>query len=174
MLDNMKNNETEHENDHKQEQEQELDILEDLDANTWSESRNRDISFGPPIMDKKLWNSMSKQLKNKTKIYDMSYIKFLQRSDPLTICLEWYIHLSLNQLMEKYIKLSYRLNKLYLTQLDCYCLPINYIEISSNYQKLIEKEEVFGKDLNETNKLLNDACMVKKKAAQNAYLRNNL
>ncbi|GBC31370.2 hypothetical protein GLOIN_2v1471446 [Rhizophagus irregularis DAOM 181602=DAOM 197198] len=35
MPDNVKNNETEHENDHEQEHEQELDILEDLDANTW-------------------------------------------------------------------------------------------------------------------------------------------
>ncbi|CAB5375990.1 hypothetical protein RhiirA5_370167 [Rhizophagus irregularis] len=89
MPDNVKNNETEHENDHEQEHEQELDILEDLDANTWvtsgemlqknllsqstrkiilqSEPRNRDISFDPPIMDKKLWNSMFKPAKKQDK-----------------------------------------------------------------------------------------------------------
>uniref|UniRef100_U9UER5 Uncharacterized protein n=1 Tax=Rhizophagus irregularis (strain DAOM 181602 / DAOM 197198 / MUCL 43194) TaxID=747089 RepID=U9UER5_RHIID len=83
MPDNVKNNETEHENDHEQEHEQELDILEDLDANTWVTSgemqnlptekptlsvhANRDISFDPPIMDKKLWNSMFKPAKKQDK-----------------------------------------------------------------------------------------------------------
>ena len=109
--DNERNTVVHHDNDVQ-------DVLEDLDNNTWvapddmqnlpthiskdnllsqascstilrTEPCNREISFEPSVMDKKLWSNMSRFLKNMTKSV-VWLIVFHQQLDLLIILFVWY------------------------------------------------------------------------------------
>jgi hypothetical protein len=195
------------------------DTPEDFDANTWtasgdmqnlptkifkgnvlqpairktvlqSEPRNKDISFEPPIMDKKIWTNMPRNAKElDTTLRRVTYhfssvirpvdntLRLVYASKPDDISGDQY---------EAWVQLEQTVLNTRALALDALSF-VNELRqeqalkatISPNYHKPPDKEEVFGEELyqtikmeNESNKLLNDAAYQKKRSTQHFFRRN--
>lgn len=191
----------------------EQDTFDDFDNNTWSatgdmqklptgifkrnllsttvrrtilqtEPRNRDISFEPPVMDRKLWNAMPKNAKEHDKclrraIYRFSSIvrpidntlRLVYSSRPDTTSGEQY---------EAWLQLEQTVLNARALALDALSFTNELRQeqalkttISPIYHKPPGKEEVFGEELNdiiktenESNKILNDAAYQRRRSIQ--------
>jgi len=218
--DNVESNNNNNNNDNENENEE---LFESNDRNTWvptgdmsalptsifkrntltptirksvlqSEPRNENISFEPPIMDRKIWNCMPRNARENVKnirriVY---YVSSAVRPIDNTLRMV-YASRPEDNTGEKYEAWSLMEQ----TVLNTRALVLDALSfanelrqeqalkatISPTYHKPPEKEEVFGDDLhdtikaeNETNKLLNDAAWQRKRASQqshNKFQRNN-
>ena len=156
-----------------------------------SEPRNKDISFEPPIMDRKLWSSMPRKAKEHDKNLRRTIYRFSSVIRPIDNALRSiYASRPDEDNGETYDAWSH----LEQTILNARALALDALSfaneirqeqalkatISPTYHKPPEKEEVFGEELhdaikteNETNKLLNDAAWQRKRASQDRNQRSN-
>jgi hypothetical protein len=212
------NNRNEQDNEHEHD-EYVLDSLEELDANTWvatgemqklptsifknnslspstrktilqSEPRNKDISFEPPIMDKKLWSNMPKFAKEQDKTLRRVAYKVSSAVRPIDNTLRLAYTSEPEDSDGDQYKAWLHLEQTVLNTRALVLYSLSYVNevrreqalkttISPNYQRPVGKEEVFGEELyetikneNEANKLLNDAAWQRKRAAQNSSAKN--
>jgi len=194
------------------------DIFDDSDPNTWlatgemeelpttifrkntlsqpirknilqSEPRNREISFEPPIMDRKIWTNMPRNAKEQDKNLRRTIYRFSSVIRPIDNALRLVYASKPEGQDETYEAWSH----LEQTILNARTLALNALSfaneirqeqalkatISPTYHKPPDKEEVFGEELhdaikveNETNKLLNDAAWQRKRSSQNRYQKS--
>jgi hypothetical protein len=197
----------------------EQDFFDDLDNNTWTatgemrnlptgifkrnllsntvrksilqaEPRNRDISFEPPIMDRKLWSAMSKNNKEQDKNLRRATYRFSSVVRPIDNTLRL-VYASKpddesGSQYEAWLQLEQTVLNTRALALDALSFTNELRQeqalkatISPIYHKPPGKEEVFGDELNdiiktenESNKILNDAAMQRKRASQSFTSRN--
>ena len=153
-----------------------------------TEPRNKDISFEPPIMDKKLWNSMSRQAKEQDKNLRRAAYRFSSVVRPVDNTLRLVYASRPNPSSEEQFEAWLQLEQTVLNNRALVLDALSFVNelrqeqalktISPTFHKPIEKEEVFGAKLNEairaeneSNKLLNEAAVQRKKATQNRSSR---
>src|SRR6185437_6792328 len=155
-----------------------------------SEPHNKAISFEPPIMDRKIWTSMSRNAKDQDKNLRRTIYRFSSVVRPINNALRLVYASKPEDGSDTYEAWSH----LEQTVLNARALALDALSfaneirqeqalkatISPTYHKPPEKEEVFGEELhdtikneNETNKLLNDAAWQRKRSTQNRNQRTN-
>ena len=156
-----------------------------------SEPRNKAISFELPIMDRKIWTSMSRNAKEQDKNLRRTIYRFSSVIRPIDNALRLvYASKPAEEDEDTYDAWSH----LEQSVLNARGLALDALSfaneirqeqtlkatVSPTYHKPPEKEEVFGEELheaikieNETNKLLNDAAWQRKRSTQNRNQRTN-
>ena len=149
-----------------------------------SEPRNKDISFEPPVMDKKIWTSMPRYAKDQDKMLRKMAYKISSAIRPIDNTLRIVYSSKPESEEGDQYKAWVQLEQSVLNTRALVLDSLSYTNelrreqalkstISPTYQKPSGKEEVFGEELNETvrletevNKLLNDAFWQKKRSIQ--------
>lgn len=160
-----------------------------------SEPRNKNISFEPPVMDKKIWTAMSRYARENDKLLRRMAYRFSSVIRPIDNTLRMvYATKPEDQTSESYnawLLLEQTVLNTRMLALDALSFANELRQeqalkatISPTYHKPPEKEEVFGDELhatikneNDTNKLLNDAAWQRKRASQSKnqkYSNTNL
>ena len=149
-----------------------------------AEPRNRCISFSPPNMDQRIWNSMSRTSRDHDKDIRSLLYRFSAAIRPIDNSLRLIYASKPEEAANKETKEAWL--QLEQTVLNSRALVLDALSfgndlrkeqalksISPNFKKPTEHEEVFGEDLveiirreNETNKLFNDAAWQKRRSNQ--------
>lgn len=200
--------------------EEQQDIFDDPDNNTWSptgdmvslptgifknnslnqttrktilqsEPRNRDISFEPPIMDRKIWTNMPRQAKDHDKDLRRLAYRYSSVVRPIDNALRSVYSSkpteSSGEIYEAWVHIEQTILNARALVLDALTFTNEIRQeqalkstISFSYCKPPDRDEVFGDELyetikkeNEANKLLNDAAFQRRKHySQGSYNRN--
>jgi hypothetical protein len=149
-----------------------------------SEPKNKDISFVPPLMDKRLWSKMPRFAREQDKNLRRVIYKVSSAIRPIDNTLRM-VYASRPEEegdnYEDWVQLEQTVLNTRALVLDALSFTNELrreqalkTTISPNYQTPSGKEEVFGDDLNETikveneaNKIFNDAMWQKKRATAN-------